>query len=259
MQPIYQKIQKRARRIAESFPAPDFYVDHAEAQALSLDLLNQNPDMPELKHIAGKHLKNNFGHGFKHSRKVTIDAGALMIIEGRQAGHPEKTIHRSVTIAQIAGLFHDVKRKQKDHAVKGAEFSRKVLQRFPLSPREVDDISNAIRNHEAFKQQIPIESLHGNLVADCLYDADKFRWGPDNFTDTVWDMVSFYNPPLSEFIKHYPKGMQGIEKIKTTFRTATGKVYGPQFIDLGIAIGNELYQTILTEFKSGMQKEGTDG
>ena len=89
-------------------------------------------------------------------------------------------------------------------------------------------------------------------LSDCLYDAEKFRWGPDNFTDTVWDMVAVHNPPLSDFIKYYPRGMRGIEKIKTTFRTATGKIYGPQFIELGITIGNMLYRTILDEFDSDL-------
>ncbi len=258
MQPIYERIQTRARQIAANFPVPDFYIDHAEAGALSRRLLSHNPDMPRLEKIVGDHLKDNFGHGFKHSRKVTLDAGTLMIIEGRRAGYPEKSLYRNVTLAQIAGLLHDVKRKQKNHAVEGAEFSRRLLQDFTLSAQEVDDIANAIRNHEAFKKKIPIKSPEGALIAGCLYDADKFRWGPDNFTDTVWDMVSVYNPPLSEFIKHYPKGMQGIEKIKTTFRTATGKVYGPQFIDLGIAIGNKLYRTIIKmqDFKKdGQQRQ----
>ena len=253
MQPIYEKIRTRARQIVETFPVPDFYIDHAEANALSQHLLNQNPEMLRLEKIVGSHLKDNFGHGFKHSRKVTLDAGALMIIEGRDAGHPEKAIHRNVMLAHMAGLLHDVKRKKKDHAVEGAAFSQEVLQDFPLSTRERDYVSSAIRNHEAFKEGIPIKSPDGVLIDGCLYDADKFRWGPDNFTDTVWDMVSFHNPPLSEFIKHYPKGMQGIEKIKTTFRTATGKVYGPQFIDLGLAIGNKLFETILTEFKSSLR------
>ncbi len=227
-----------------------FYIDHAEANALSLHLLDQNPHMPKLEKIVGSHLKDNFGHGFKHSRKVTLDAGALMVIEGRYAGHQEKTIQRNVMLVHIAGLLHDVKRKEKDHAVEGAAFSQEVLQDFPLSAQERDDVSSAIRNHEAFKKRTPIKNPDGVLIDGCLYDADKFRWGPDNFTDTVWDMVSFHNPPLAEFIKHYPKGMQGIEKIKKTFRTATGKKYGPQFIDLGLAIGNQLYNTIIAEFKS---------
>jgi hypothetical protein len=253
MPPIYERIRSRARQIAGSLPVPDFYIHHAEANRLSLRLLDQNPEMTRLEKMVSDHFKDNFGHGFKHSRKVTLDAGALMIIEGREAGYREKTVHRSVMLAHMAGMLHDVKRKEKDHAVAGADFSRKVLGDFALSEQERNDISNAIRNHEAFKKGIPIKNPGGVLVDGCLYDADKFRWGPDNFTDTVWDMVSFHNPPLSEFIKHYPKGMLGIERIKKTFRTATGKLYGPQFIDLGIVIGSRLYDMILTEFKTDLQ------
>ena len=36
--------------------------------------------------------------------------------------------------------------------------------------------------------------------------------------------------------------MKGIEKIKETFRTETGKQFGPEFIDMGISIGNAIYE-----------------
>ena len=81
MQPIYQRIRTRARQIAETFPAPDFYFDHAEANALSLRLLQQNPEMPRLEKIVSDHLEDNFVQGFKHTRKVNLDAWAHMIIE----------------------------------------------------------------------------------------------------------------------------------------------------------------------------------
>ena len=44
--------------------------------------------------------------------------------------------------------------------------------------------------------------------------------------------------------------MKGIEKIKETFRTATGKRYGPEFIDQGIAIGNAIYEemTVMVQY-----------
>jgi hypothetical protein len=61
-------------------------------------------------------------------------------------------------------------------------------------------------------------------------------------------MVSYVNPPLAKFMDGYPRGMEKLETIKKTFRTATGKKYGPQFIDLGLAIGEELYHVIKTEF-----------
>jgi len=42
--------------------------------------------------------------------------------------------------------------------------------------------------------------------------------------------------------------MEKLAKIKRTFRTRTGKKYGPQFIDLGVSIGKELFNVINTEF-----------
>ncbi len=39
-----------------------------------------------------------------------------------------------------------------------------------------------------------------------------------------------------------------LENIKDSFRSDTGKKYGPRFIDLGLAIGEELYDVIMTEF-----------
>jgi len=61
-------------------------------------------------------------------------------------------------------------------------------------------------------------------------------------------MVSFLNPPLSKFMARYPQGMESLEKIKTTFRTETGKKYGPQFLDLGLAIGQKLHDVILSDY-----------
>ena len=100
----------------------------------------------------------------------------------------------------------------------------------------------------SFKDNIDLGTPLGELLSNCLYDADKFRWGPDNFKDTIWDMVSYFNPPLTDFMKGYPKGMEKIAAIKSTFRTPAGKKFGPQFIDLGLAIGEELYEVIKTEF-----------
>jgi len=121
-----------------------------------------------------------------------------------------------------------------------------------LSSDEIEDICIAIRNHEAFRDTVTVDSREGALISDCLYDADKFRWGPDNFTDTLWDMVDFKRPSLSDFLRRYPSGMESLVLIKSTFRTATGKKYGPQFIDHGITIGDELLRVITTEFASSL-------
>ena len=61
-------------------------------------------------------------------------------------------------------------------------------------------------------------------------------------------MVTYYQTPLAKFINYYPRGMEGLSKIKKTFRTRTGKQYGPQIIDIGLAIGEELLGVINSEF-----------
>ena len=248
MHPIYARLRERARQIVAGLPAPDFYCDHQQAAAYSQHYLQNDPILIKLHQMVRDNLVNNLGHGLEHAIKVTEDAGALMYIEGNAAGYPQRKLDRRIGIVQCAGLLHDIKRKKKDHAKLGAEYARKILKNYLLNPEEIEDVCRAIQNHEAFKESIDIESDDGVLVSDCLYDADKFRWGPDNFTHTLWDMISVYNPPLDKFMASYPKGMAGLEKIKTTFRSKTGKKYGPQFIDLGLAIGRRLHDVILADF-----------
>ena len=248
MDPVYLRLRRRARQIVSSHPSPRFYKDFEHAVQQSRTLFDAQPLIAELREFVAENIDDNFGHGMAHADKVAVDAGTLMIIEGRRAGCPRDLMPRRILVAQCAGLLHDIKRTQKDHAVEGAAYARDVLQSYRLSANEIQDICQAILNHEAFKETVAIPTLEGLLVSDCLYDADKFRWGPDNFTDTLWSMIACFSPPLSQFIKRYPLGLEGLTRIKTTFRTATGIEYGPQFIDLGIAIGEELYEIILTEF-----------
>jgi hypothetical protein len=244
----YARIRLRARQIVDRYPSPDFYQDYSFADELSRQYLETNPSTEKLQSFVAEHLEDNLGHGIEHALKVAIDAGTLMIIESRLVGRSEKFIKRRVVIVQCAGLLHDIERKHEDHAVKGAAFAKQVLEVFPFKTDEVDDICRAIRNHEAFKKSENTGTPEGSLVSDCLYDADKFRWGPDNFTDTVWAMVSLSNMPIARFVELYPEGMEKLSKIKKTFRTITGKKYGPQFIDIGLAVGKELFDVIQKEF-----------
>ena len=248
MQSIYARLREQARLIVSSFPSPDFYQDHSQAYEYSSRLFKTDPEIRKLCRFVSENLDDDFGHGLQHAIKVTIDAGALMNIEGQAAGYSESMLERRTQIVQSAGLLHDTKRKKKDHSKHSADYARAVLENYSLSYDEIEDVCRAIQNHEAFKINVTIDTPEGALISDCLYDADKFRWGPDNFTDTLWDMVSFLNPPLSKFMARYPQGMESLEKIKTTFRTETGKQYGPQFLDLGLAIGQKIHDVILSDF-----------
>lgn len=248
MMPVYARLRERARQIVSRFPPALFYTEQSDAHDFSRQLLAANPVATDLLTFVSAHLEDDFGHGLGHCTRVAVDAGALMIIEAAGCGYSPAETRRRVLVAHSAGLLHDIRRKADHHADAGAAFAETVLRDYPLAPDEIADICLAIRNHEAFCPAVRIGTAAGKLVSDCLYDADKFRWGPDNFTDTLWKMVSFINPPFSLFVSRYPQGMEKLSGIKSTFRSATGKQYGPQFIDLGLAIGDELYDVIIRNF-----------
>ena len=245
---VYLKIRKVAREIVARYPRPDFYIDHPSEVRASRRFYRSDHAIVRLKQDLAESLDDDFGHGMGHVEKVAIDAGTLVIIESRMAGHAENLVRRNLLLVQCAGLLHDICRKEKSHAIKGAETARQVLGGYPLDPEEITHVCAAIRNHEAFAHVERLPEQQARIISDCLYDADKFRWGPDNFAHTIWDMVGFLDPPLERFVNHYPKGMELLKKIRDTFRSHTGKRYGPQFIDMGIAIGSELFQVILAEF-----------
>lgn len=248
MEPVYDRIRKQARRIVSQFPLPGFYKNFPQATRWSRHHFRSDKTIASLRRQVAGDMKNDFGHGLKHSIKVALDVGALMVIEGKRADCPDALITSRMTLGQCAALLHDIARGQDNHAEHGAAMADKILAPYPISPAGRNDICLAIRNHEAFRKRIPIQTTQGNLIADCLYDADKFRWGPDNFTDTVWQMVTFSQIPFEDFVNLYPKGMEGLSRIRDTFRTHTGKTYGPEIIDLGLAIGNRIYETLLREY-----------
>lgn len=197
-------------------------------------------------------LENDFGHGIQHSELVCVDGAAIVQVEMklRQKGPwPSSQPLRNMQLIQIAGLLHDTKRKEQNHAAKGAVFARQILKEkpFDMTPLEIDIISTAIEQHEAFQILSP-DAVPASLISDALYDADKFRWGPDNFTHTVWDMVIYQNMPITDFLKKFPTGMDKMAQIGKTFRTKTGKRFGPDFINIGLETGTRLFREIQQEF-----------
>jgi hypothetical protein len=248
MDAVYLEIRAIAREIVSRYDQPDFYGDHASEVRDSRRFYASEPAIVRLRADMAKCLDDDFGHGMGHVEKVAIDAGSLAIIESRLAGCTDRRVRRNLLMAQCAGLLHDICRKEKSHAERGAETANNILQSYPLIPEEIGLVCSAIRNHEAFTSLERLPARQARMISDCLYDADKFRWGPDNFTHTLWDMVVYLSPPLPTFLDHYPRGMDLLKKIRGTFRSKTGRRYGPQFIDLGIAIGEELYRTIQTRF-----------
>lgn len=242
-----QEARKLARRIVRSTDSPILYREKRKEVEVSRRLFRSSPVVRECLGLV-REREDNIGHGIVHVRKVAIDAGAIALIENSSI-RPRPEVRRIVLLAHLAGIFHDIRRLERDHARASAGEAGKLLARFDLSEREIAAIVGAIGNHEAFRSADHLEDPLSLFLSDALYDADKFRWGPDNFSEMIWDMVEYRKAPLDAVLERFLKGMEGIKRIRETFRTQTGKIYGPDFIDRGIEIGMKFY-TIITQSKS---------
>ncbi len=236
---MYLEAKRVSEDIAATVEPPRFYRDKAREVELSRRMLDSHPIAQAALRTVERY-DTKIGHGLSHVVKVAVDAGALILIES--AGMtPVEMRDRLVLLAHVAGILHDVKRSEPDHASRGAEEARKIINAYDLSEKEREAVVKAIGNHEAFRTPETLRSPQSQLISDALYDADKFRWGPDNFTETVWLMVSPHRIPLKVLLEHFLPSLEGIGKVRETFRTVTGREYGPNFIDCGLEIGMRLY------------------
>jgi hypothetical protein len=237
---LYQQLRATARRIAETLPQPAFYGTHESAVRRADEMLATHEIVRQCRtHLDASQLE--CAHGLCHCEAVARDAGAIVLVEAREQGLAPPQVVPLFEGAVIAGLLHDIRRKEEDHAVRGSIEAERILAGLGMGLRERQYIADAIRNHEAFQETDDRDDAAGRLVSDALYDADKFRWGPENFTTTLWLMVDARETPPEALHRTFREKMKGIERIKETFRTATGKRFGPEFIAQGITIGNAIY------------------
>jgi len=237
----YLKLQELALRVANNLPRPLFYLEHVSFTARAEEMLKSH-ELIRKCHARLNMSRLECAHGICHCEAVARDAGAILLAEGRLRGMSDSTLAPLFLSAIVAGLLHDIKRAEQDHAVRGSIEAALILKELSMDERSRSYVAYAIRNHEAFKTTCDLDDKEGCMVSDALYDADKFRWGPDNFTTTLWLMVEAHNTPPEALHRTFKEKMRGIEKIKETFRTDTGKRYGPEFIDQGITIGNAIYE-----------------
>jgi hypothetical protein len=244
-EPEYIRAIDLSKRIAVEVGTPRFYLEKQREVALSRELFASEPLVEEGMRIVGDR-GDCLGHGLTHVRKVAVDAGALILIE-EGGGFPGTRVRRLILLAHLAGLLHDIRRAEKDHAKRGADEAAQLLAAFPIREVECTGIAEAIRNHEAFRPPQNSTGPAERLLADALYDADKFRWGPDNFTETLWAMVIPRGIPLRTLLPRFLPGIEEVRKIRESFRTAAGREYGPDFIDRGLTIGRRLYEELTHE------------
>jgi len=241
----YRDAQEIARRLVREVGEPIFYGREGIHVETSAALFKGDPLVRKAVDELGAR-PDPAGHGLGHATKVAVDAGAIILVERGQAD-PAGGVRRLVTLVHVAGVLHDICREEKEHALRGAGEARRLLRAFALREDERDTIAGAVANHEAFRPSRPMGDADGQLVSDALYDADKFRWGPDNFSEMLWDMVARRDVPLSAVLGRFMKGLEGVGRIRETFRSETGRRYGPDFIDRGMEIGRRLYAELTGE------------
>jgi len=239
-QPLYHELQHLAHQLALALPRPSFYREHAPQVSRAEASLGSHEFILRCRTYLDESLLE-CAHGLCHCEAVARDAGTIVLIEAERANMNSTDKERLFTVSIIAGLLHDIKRREQDHAVRGSIEAEKILSKLGMELCERQYIADAIRNHEAFQETFDRDDAAGQLVSDALYDADKFRWGAENFTTTLWLMVESHHTPPEALHRTFKEKMKGIERIKETFRTPTGKRFGPEFIDQGITIGNAIY------------------
>jgi hypothetical protein len=245
---IYDEMMELSRAIAATFPQPRFYGSCAAELAESRRLYAHADLVACCRAAVASDLARNPSHGLDHAEKVAVEAGALVLAEGAKAGIDGRAALDCAGLAQAAGLLHDMRRTEKNHAQSGSVAAGALLRGLGVPDEARQCVTRAIANHEAFIEPPFAVSGMGRLVSDALYDADKFRWGPDNFTVTLWEMLRFARMPVAAVVPRFPQGMEGVARIEATFRSRTGALFGPEFIDLGLSIGNRIYEVLRERF-----------
>lgn len=240
---IYTSLKEKAIKTAQKIGLPSFYMKHKKEMESSRNFFENSKRI----HTCRSRLyESNLhpAHGVPHCEKVALEAGAIVQIEHTAHNSRESRTEDLIACCQIAGMLHDIKRTEENHTIAGSREAERILRDFDMEERYKRYIVHAIRNHEAFKEVLPSEDETAKLISDSLYDADKFRWGPDNFTVTLWLIMESTQTPAEKLYLDFQEKMKGIKSIKHTFRTGTGKKFGPEFIDAGIEIGNTIYAEI---------------
>jgi len=58
-------------------------------------------------------------------------------------------------------------------------------------------------------------------------------------------MLDARKASLAAALPRFPRGMEALRSIRETFRTPTGREYGPDFIDRGLEIGRRFYEEMM--------------
>jgi hypothetical protein len=229
--------KQRAKELAAGLSRPRYYdacreeIEYAHNQFFDHSLILR------LRDDVIPFIYDDFGHGIQHAKLVAIDAGALVLAA---LGDEPGEARRLSLLAQVCGLLHDVARLEEDHPEKSAELSRRILANTSLDEADHDIVALAIAAHEDAAIHARIDNPAAAVVSAALYDADTFRWGPDFFITTLWELCDYEEWTNADVIARFPEAMEHARNLRGTFRSAPGMEYGPEIIDTGLALAAQI-------------------
>jgi hypothetical protein len=219
-----------------------FYRDFQQFYNASKTFFFTNPLVNRCKRDVLAYLCEDDDHCIQHAKQVAIDAGTLMLVEGR--GWDPAQIRQWSLLAQIAGLLHDIHAPRVDHARTGARMARTIIASYPLGEEEQQAIVFAVRHHEnpQTTRQSPCVC---HWVSNALHDADKFHWRLDSMPTLPGETTPPSRPENArDTSSRVPADAdtETLQAMASTFRTRTGQQYGTQFIHAGLATGEHSHQ-----------------
>ncbi len=243
------KLKSTAKKLAKRLPAAAFYQDHATEVEFAWDLFFDHPMILKLQQDSLTFLYDDYLFGIEHSKKVAQDAAAIVLAEKSDLSQNEK--RHLALLAQLAGILHDIQHDEDNHALRSADATAIVLKGYNLAQNDIKLIGKAIAGHENLVDPGDYPDPSTKLLCQALYDADKFRFGPDIFATTMWLFCDYESWSLAELAGQFPKGILAAKAAKHIFRTTVGKNYGPEIIEQGIGLGETMLQQIINASKKG--------
>ncbi|MDR3640465.1 MAG: HD family phosphohydrolase [Humidesulfovibrio sp.] len=248
MDPRIIELKRRAKDLAAGRPQNAFVLDCAEEIGHASTLFFEHPLMQRLQSDALGFLNEPCGLGVEHGKRVAIDAAALALAE--PSGLDQEERRRLALLAEMAGLLHDTMRFEEDHAEKGADLSMRILRGYPLEPDERLWVAQAVALHETALPLAEAGPQSALLLSGALHDADRFRFGPDIFVSTLWELCDCDEWTFEEIARAFPEGPKRALTLANGFRTEQGRRYGPGLIGEGLSLATEymrLFEQMLTK------------
>jgi hypothetical protein len=238
-------LKRRAREISSGRPQTAFSLDCAEELAHASTLFFEHPMMHRLQGDALGFLNEPYGVGVEHGKRVAIDAAALVLAE--PTGLDQEERRRLSLLAAMAGLLHDAMRHEEDHAELGADLVLRLLRGYPISSEERIHIAQAVALHETILPLAEGGPESARLLAAAVFDADRFRFGPDFFAATLWELFGNEEWDLKDIAAALPKGRERAKAaLADGFRTELGRRYGPALLAEGLALA-DLYAPLFEQ------------